>query len=104
MLRIPFEKIPSWAVNNDLILVVVQEANKEWRKYYFESSQTKLFQILMDSYTGILGGKDLSIIMSANDQTGKMFASMPAVKLKEGQSFRSMQASTYVNTQDILIA
>lgn len=58
----------------------------------------------MDSYTGILGGKDFSSIMLSNDQTGKRFASMPAAKLKEGQSYRSMQASSYVNMEELLIA
>ena len=95
LLRIQYNSIASWGVNSDVFVIVIRKSEKEFTKYYFESNQTKLFQILMDSYTSILAGKGMSEIILASEATCKMFDSLPATKLKPGQSARSKQATVY---------
>ena len=96
LLRIPLNKIASWGVNAELFVIVVKKSEKDFTKYYFESHQPKLFQILMDSYTSIQAGKGMNEIILASDDTCKMFDSLPLTKLKQGQTMRSRQASVYL--------
>ena len=96
LLRIPLNKIASWGVNAELFVIVVKKSEKDFTKYYFESHQPKLFQILMDSYTSIQTGKGMNEIILDSDDTCKMFHSLLLTKLKQGQTMRSRQASVYM--------
>ena len=95
LMRVPYNLIASWGVNSEVFVFVVRKSETEYTKYYFESNQTKVFQILMDSYTSILGGKGMNEIILLSEATCKMFDSLPATKLKPGQSARSKQATVY---------
>jgi hypothetical protein len=60
---------------------------------YFESSQSQLFKILIDSYAGILAGKNMVDIMFQTAETCKMFETLPVAKAKNGASIRSRQST-----------
>ena len=62
---------------------------------YFESSQSQLFKILMDSYAGIIAGKNILDIMSQTAETCKMFETLPVAKAKNGESIRQRQSTIY---------
>lgn len=92
---IPISLLASWGVNAELFVIVEKKSEKEFSKSYFHCPQTKLFKIVMDSYTNIMNGKNMIEIMTENAQTCKMFESFPAIKLKPGESARSRQATIY---------
>lgn len=92
---IPITLLASWGVNAELFVVVEKKSEKEYSKSYFHCNQTKLFKIVLDSYTNIMNGKNMIEIMTENAQTCKMFESFPAIKLKPGESARSRQATVY---------
>ena len=92
---IPITLLASWGVNAELFVIVEKKGEKEFSKSYFHCNQTKLFKIVLDSYTNIMNGKNMIEIMTENAQTCKMFESFPAIKLKPGESARSRQATIY---------
>lgn len=95
LLRFPFTSIASWAVNSDTFVIVIRNGKNDYSKHYFESTQTKLFQILMDCYSSIYCGKGINELFLACESSSKLFDSLPAAKLKEGETVRSMQAFVY---------
>ena len=92
---IPITLLASWGVNAELFVIVEKKSDKEYSKSYFYCNQTKLFKIVLDSYTNIITGKNMIEIMTENAATCKMFESFPAIKLKPGETARSRQASVY---------
>jgi len=96
VIQIPFRILASWAVNTELIVLVVRKNERDFSKYYFESRQNKLFRIVMESYSNILSGKPMSDIAQMNEETCRMFDSFPAIKLEEGETLRSIQSSIYI--------
>ena len=58
ILKLKYKYLASWGVNGDLF-VIVKKQDKVFNKMYFESSQSQLFKILMDSYAGIIAGKNI---------------------------------------------
>ncbi len=95
ILKIPFSIIASWGVNNELIVIVVRKNEKDFSKYYFECTQNKLFRILMEAYSNILSGKSMSEIIQMNEETCRLFDSLPSIQLEKGQTLRSIQSSVY---------
>ena len=94
VLKIKYKYLASWGVNGDLF-VLVKKQDKNYNKMYFESSQSQLFKILIDSYAGILAGKNMVDIMVQTAETCKMFETLPVAKPKKGESIRSRQSTVY---------
>ena len=86
-------------VNGDLF-VIVKKQDKIYNKMYFESSQSQLFKILMDSYAGIIAGKNMAEIVVQTSETCKMFETLPISKGKKGESIRSRQSTIYSNNEE----
>lgn len=93
-LKLKYKYLASWGVNGDLF-VIVKKQDKSFNKMYFESSQSQLFKILIDSYAGILAGKNMVDIMLQTAETCKMFETLPVAKSKKGESIRSRQSTVY---------
>lgn len=93
-LKLKYKYLASWGVNGDLF-VIVKKQDKVYNKMYFESSQSQLFKILMDSYAGIIAGKNILDIMSQTAETCKMFETLPVAKAKNGESIRQRQSTIY---------
>lgn len=94
-LRLKYKYLASWGVNGELF-VIVKKQDKIFNKMYFESSQSQLFKILIDSYAGILAGKNMVDIMVQTAETCKMFETLPVSKAKKGESIRSRQSTIYM--------
>jgi hypothetical protein len=94
VLKIRYKHLASWAANGEL-LVLVKKQDRTYNKMYFESSQSQLFKILMDSYAGMLAGKNMVDIMQQTIETCKMFETLPVGKSKNGESIRSRQSTIY---------
>ena len=94
LLKLKYKNLASWGVNGDLF-VIVKKQDKNFNKMYFESSQSQLFKILMDSYAGILAGKNMVDIMLQTAETCKMFETIPVSKANKGESIRSRQSTIY---------
>ena len=92
---IPLTILASWGVNAELFVIVEKKNDKEFSKSYFNCNQSKLFKIIIDSYTNILSGKNMVEIMTERVETCKLFESLPATKLKPGESLRVRQSSIY---------
>jgi len=92
LLTLSFNIIASYAVNNEIFVIVTRKSDREYTKYYFENNQTKIFRILMDSYTAILSGRGIGEILNNSEQICKMFDNFPASKLKPGQTLRSLHS------------
>ena len=92
---IPLTILASWGVNAELFVIVEKKNDKEFSKSYFNCNQSKLFKIIIDSYTNILSGKNMVEIMTERVETCKLFESLPATKLKAGESLRIRQSSIY---------
>ena len=93
----PLTVIASWGVNSETFVIVEKKAEKEFSKSYFNCNQTKLFKIIIDSYTNILVGKNMVEIMTERVETCKLFETLPATKLKPGESLRTRQSTNYPN-------
>ena len=91
----PLTSIASWGVNSEVFVIVEKKGEKEFSKSYFSCNQTKLFKIIIDSYTNILVGKNMVEIMSERVETCKLFESLSVTKLKPGESLRARQATSY---------
>ena len=87
--------LASWGVNSEVFVIVEKRSDKEWSKSYFNCNQTKLFKIILDTYTNILVGKNMVEIMSERLETCKMFESLRVAKLKPGESLRIRQSTIY---------
>ena len=94
VLKLRYKHLASWGVNGDLF-VLVKKQDRTYNKMYFESSQSQLFKILMDSYAGMLAGKNMVDIMQQTAETCKMFETLPVGKSKNGESLRSRQSTIY---------
>ena len=94
VLKLKYKYLASWGVNGDLF-VIVKKQDKAFNKMYFESYQSQLFKILIDSYAGILAGKNMVDIMLQTAETCKMFETLPVSKVKKGESIRSRQSTIY---------
>jgi len=94
LLDIPFNIIASWGINAEIIVIVTRTSETEYTKYYFENNQTKVFQILMDSYTSMLSDKGINEIITRAENTCKMFDSKRDNTLK-GQTLRSFHSTVY---------
>ena len=92
---VPLTLIASWGVNSDVFLFVEKKSEKEFSKSYFNCNQTKLFKIIIDTYTNILVGKNMLEIMTERIDTCKLFETLPATKLKPGESIRIRQSTVY---------
>ena len=92
---VPLTLIASWGVNSEVLLFVEKKSEKEYSKSYFNCNQTKLFKIIIDSYTNILVGKNMVEIMTERVETCKLFETLPATKLKPGESLRTRQSTIY---------
>ena len=92
---VPLTLIASWGVNSDVFLFVEKKSEKEFSKSYFNCNQTKLFKIIIDTYTNILVGKNMLEIMTERIDTCKLFETLPATKLKPGESIRIRQSTIY---------
>ena len=93
--NIPLTLLASWGVNSEVFVIVEKRSDKEWSKSYFNCNQTKLFKIILDTYTNILVGKNMVEIMSERLETCKMFESLRVAKLKPGESLRIRQSTIY---------
>jgi hypothetical protein len=91
----PLTIIASWGVNSETFVIVEKKGEKEYNKSYFNCNQPKLFKIIIDSYTNVLVGKNMVEIMTERVETCKLFESLPATKLKPGESLRTRQATIY---------
>ena len=91
----PLTSIASWGVNSETFVIVEKKGEKEYNKSYFNCNQPKLFKIIIDSYTNILVGKNMVEIMTERVETCKLFESLPATKLKPGESLRTRQSTIY---------
>ena len=78
------------------MLLWKKRSDKEWSKSYFNCNQTKLFKIILDTYTNILVGKNMVEIMTERLETCKMFESLRVAKLKPGESLRTRQSTVYM--------
>ncbi len=94
VLKLRYKHLASWGVNGDLF-VLVKKQDRNYNKMYFESSQSQLFKILMDSYAGMLAGKNMVDIMQQTAETCKIFETMTVGKSKNGESIRSRQSTIY---------
>ena len=94
VLKLKYKNLASWGVNGDLF-VLVKKQDRTFNKMYFESSQSQLFKILMDSYAGINAGRNMMDIMQQTSETCKMFETLPVGKSKNGESIRSRQSTIY---------
>ena len=94
---VPLTTLASWGVNAETFVIVEKPNEKDWSKSYFNCNQPKLFKIVLDSYTNILIGKNMIEIMTERVETCKLFESLPATKLKPGETLRSRQATIYEN-------
>ena len=92
---VPLTLLASWGVNSELFVIVEKKNDKEYSKSYFNCNQPKLFKIIIDSYTNILVGKNMVEIMTERVETCKLFESLPATKLKPGESLRIRQSTVY---------
>ena len=99
ILKLKYKYLASWGVNGELF-VIVKKQDRNFNKMYFESSQSQLFKILIDSYAGILAGKNMVDIMVKTAETCKMFETLPVAKAKKGESIRSRQATVYNTDED----
>lgn len=99
LLKIKYKYLASWGVNGDLF-VIVKKQDKTFNKMYFESSQSQLFKILIDSYAGLLAGKNMVDIMVQTAETCKMFETLPVAKAKKGETIRSRQSTVYTGNED----
>ena len=93
---VPLTLIASWGVNSEVFLFVEKKSEKEFSKSYFNCNQTKLFKIIIDTYTNILVGKNMLEIMTERVETCKLFETLPATKLKPGESLRIRQSTIYL--------
>ena len=93
----PLTIIASWGVNSEMFVIVEKKSEKEYSKSYFNCNQTKLFKIIIDTYTNVLVGKNMVEIMTERVETCKLFESLPVTKLKPGESLRTRQATIYPN-------
>jgi hypothetical protein len=91
----PLTVLASWGVNSELFVIVEKKGEKDFNKSYFNCNQPKLFKIIIDSYTNILVGKNMVEIMTERVDTCKLFETLPATKLKPGESLRTRQATIY---------
>ena len=91
----PLTILASWGVNAEVFVIVEKPSEKEFNKSYFHCNQTKLFKIIIDSYTNILVGKNMVEIMTERVETCKLFETLPVTKLKPGESLRTRQATVY---------
>ena len=94
---IPLTLLASWGVNSEVFVIVEKKSDKEYSKSYFNCNQTKLFKIIIDTYTNILVGKNMVEIMTERLETCKLFETLPATKLKAGESLRIRQSTIYEN-------
>ena len=92
---VPLTLIASWGVNSEVLLFVEKKSEKEYSKSYFNCNQTKLFKIIIDTYTNMLVGKNMVEIMTERIDTCKLFENLPATKLKPGESLRIRQSTIY---------
>ena len=92
---VPLTLIASWGVNSEVLLFVEKKSEKEYSKSYFNCNQTKLFKIIIDTYTNMLVGKNMVEIMTERIDTCKLFENLPATKLKPGESMRIRQSTIY---------
>ena len=91
----PLTLLASWGVNGEVFVIVEKKGEKEFSKSYFNCNQTKLFKIIIDTYTNILVGKNMVEIMTERLETCKLFETLPATKLKPGESLRIRQSTIY---------
>ena len=91
----PLTVLASWGVNSELFVIVEKKGEKDFNKSYFNCNQPKLFKIIIDSYTNILVGKNMVEIMTERVETCKLFETLPATKLKPGETLRTRQATIY---------
>ena len=54
----PLTIIASWGVNSD-VCYCWKKSDKDYSKSYFLCNQTKLFKIIIDTYTNVLVGKNM---------------------------------------------
>ena len=94
---IPLTLLASWGVNSEVFVIVEKKSDKEFSKSYFNCNQTKLFKIIIDTYTNILVGKNMVEIMTERLETCKLFETLPATKLTPGESLRIRQSTIYMN-------
>ena len=94
---IPLTLLASWGVNSEVFVIVEKKSEKEFSKSYFNCNQTKLFKIIIDTYTNILVGKNMVEIMTERLETCKLFETLPATKLRPGESLRIRQSTIYMN-------
>ena len=92
---VPLTLLASWGVNSEVFVIVEKRSEKEFSKSYFKCNQTKLFKIIIDTYTNILVGKNMVEIMNERIETCKLFETLPATKLKPGESLRIRQSTIY---------
>ena len=95
--NVPLTLLASWGVNSEVFVIVEKKNDKEFSKSYFNCNQTKLFKIIIDTYTNILVGKNMVEIMTERVETCKLFETLPATKLKPGESLRIRQSTVYLN-------
>lgn len=97
---IPLTSLASWGVNTENFVLVEKKSDREFSKSYFDCTQTKLLKIMLDSYSDILAGKNVIEIMTETQATCKMFETMKQAQLKPGESFRTRQATAYLNDEE----
>ncbi len=98
LVSLSYSKIISWGVNNSTFVVVLPKRNNsddEYPKYYFESHQTKMIQLLIEAYTNLIVGKNIMETMNNAYNSVKSFESMPGMKLGKGETARSRTATQY---------
>ena len=92
---IPYNFIASWGANSSVFVIYIDRGCNDTEKLYFETYQTKILQILVESYTNIIVGKPIHEVVHDTVNSSKRFDTMPAQKLQKGESMRSRTATTY---------
>jgi hypothetical protein len=54
-------------------------------------------QLLLNSYSNLVAGKNIDDVLSSNFSNRQRFDSMPGIKLKKGESMRSRTATPFRN-------
>jgi hypothetical protein len=91
---IPFSTVASWGASNNLFVIYIDRGCADTEKIYFETFQTKVIEILVQSYCYLMSGKSINEILIDNNNVSRRLESIP-VSFSTGVSTRSKSASSF---------
>ncbi len=89
---IPFNIMASWGANNNIFVIYIDRGCADTEKIYFETFQTRMIQILVQSYCNIIAGISINEMSDNNVNTGRRIESSVT---ESGEITRSKTASSY---------